>query len=151
MLKRIRVLSVLAAIAAGLLTVAQAAFLGQPAWAANGGCNPHIRVNGWDVGVCISDRGQKQLLFPDIYLNTVGTHGSSCTVYIEVWYDGGLLDTRDGGHPCVSSKTPYDDTQSPIFHPTGCYFGVHAHAFYYSDNKTFQIGDSPSFDYCSTV
>ncbi|GAA4635716.1 hypothetical protein GCM10023196_082290 [Actinoallomurus vinaceus] len=124
---------------------------GSSAAAATGGCNPHIKVNGWDVGVCISDRGTSspRRVFPDVYLNQVGSVPSNCTMYIELWSDDGLELARDDGHPCVARQASYQYTSGGglvSLNIDQCYRGLHTHAFYYI-GSTVHIGDSPHIDY----
>ncbi|OLZ64255.1 hypothetical protein AV521_36390 [Streptomyces sp. IMTB 2501] len=117
--------------------------------AATGGCDPHIKVNGWDVGVCISDRNTSAVT-ADVYLNVVpGPQPSNCRMYIEIWSDAGLEAPRDDGHPCAARSSSYVYTvqgQPARLKIIRCYRGLHAHAFYYV-GSTMHIGDSPHFDY----
>ncbi|GAB3988652.1 hypothetical protein GCM10029978_111610 [Actinoallomurus acanthiterrae] len=124
---------------------------GSTAAATTGGCNPHIPINGWDVGVCISDRGTSSptQVTPDVYLNKVGSVPSNCRMYIEVWSDNGPVLRRDDGHPCVARKASYEYTGAGHLVTLvidRCYPGLHTHAFYYI-GSTIHIGDSPHIDY----
>jgi hypothetical protein len=53
-----------------------------------GGCNPHIKVAGFDIGVCIDDRGTAKTAhptaYPDIWVNTAG-NTAHCRINISVW------------------------------------------------------------------
>ena len=83
-----RTASLITTIAAAVIAIAGSATdasAAQPPL--GGGCTPHAKSNGWDIGVCISNRGTQTQVYPDIYVNTVGTKPNGC--YVRVYaYDG---------------------------------------------------------------
>src|SRR5690349_1440727 len=51
-----------------------------------GGCSEHYGGpnNSFDMGICISNRGSWDTVYPDVYVNQQPTGPFLCTLYIEV-------------------------------------------------------------------
>jgi hypothetical protein len=107
---------------------------GQAAEASVGGCSTYD-VRGYNVGVCIDDRGSTSAAFPDIYVNrSAGT--ASCQIQLSVWND---QSTRFSARflPCAAGHY--------LGYPTPFVLATNAHAFARLDlgGSSFGIGDSP--------
>ncbi|WP_214415060.1 hypothetical protein [Sphaerisporangium fuscum] len=66
--------------------VAQASSSGAASLAVSGGgCYKHstnLRLPGWDIGDCISNRGTQTQVYPDMYINTVDRIPGNCLVVL---------------------------------------------------------------------
>lgn len=71
--------------------------------ASGGGCIDYIK-NGWNIGVCSSDNGTK--LFGDMYVNTRGSLGSTCYIYIELIQVSGNVGKGNRTDGCSSGHHP---------------------------------------------
>ena len=116
--------------------------------AATGGCNPHIKVAGFDIGVCISNRGSANptFVYSDIYVNNVPTGPFSCTIYVEQW-DGGTKVFQDDGHSCA--KGHYDamhDKKIIDSEVVGCRH-LHSSSWMTLNGTFVRIGDSSTYQF----
>lgn len=107
-----------------------------------GGCQTYdvSGAQGWNIGVCISGSGQSAS--PDIYVNSIGSTGSSCTIDIETW-DGSNDKLGDTPVPCPSSApTRLKADQVTVTAATT----VHAFARLRLDGVAYSSGDSKPLD-----
>jgi hypothetical protein len=121
-----------AVVVAGLVFLVTA-----PAQATVGGCSPNWSGNGYNIGVCINDRGTTTMAFPDIYVNTsAGT--ANCSILIEVWNDS----STNFSHKQVScAKGHY------LGYATGPFWGatnVHSFARLLLNGQSIGTFDSPT-------
>lgn len=114
---------------------------------ATGGCAEHS-VNGFEMGVCISDRGTSGTqIIPDVYVNQQPEGPFICTLYIELW-DGGNKIFQDAGHLCFVDH--YTSTKELINPPgNGCTDFLHTSVWISFEGVFYRIGDSPSYQFCS--
>ncbi len=131
--------------------------------AANGGCNPHVKLQGFDIGVCVHPGATPGTVAPDVYVNQapfnpLGLFGS-CSITLSVWDDAGH-ELTDPAHPTTvdcSTNPPHKDPHLTIspgapanphaqvnVHPDG-HALVHAFAQLNTNNPA-RIGDSPALD-----
>lgn len=113
-------------------------------YAALGGCNEYTVGNtGFEIGVCINDRGTGTTAYPDIYLNQIGAHRGSCAIRIELWDDAGHSVGNASSAPCTSAHhtgNAYGPVHSPV--------SVHAFARLQTNGTSYYFGagrgDSPT-------
>jgi hypothetical protein len=138
----------LGAAATVALLVLSCVFAG-PAEAAVGGCNPHLKAAGFDVGACISNRGSANptYVYPDIYVNNVPAGPNSCTIYVELWHGNQKVFT-DAGHSCSKGHDDATDKNGNIVHTQvpGCLY-LHASTQMTLNGQFVRIGDSPTYKF----
>ncbi|MGW2938495.1 hypothetical protein ACWDA7_43525 [Streptomyces sp. NPDC001156] len=104
-----------------------------------GGCNPHVTTEGFDIGVCIDDHGTANTAYPDIYVNSTQTLGlrESCKIDIETWDDHNnklgdtSVDCSTGNHK-AAPITVASTTR------------VHSFARLWFDGSSYPTADSPT-------
>ena len=102
-----------------------------------GGCDPHIKVHGFDIGVCIDDRATGTTAYPDVWINTLGP-ATNCHINISVWDNAGQrLSAIE--QPC----TPGRHLGTAVTPKTGAV--VHTFArLDYPGQPGIAVGDSPA-------
>ena len=119
---------------------------------ANGACRESATVRGYQMGVCISDRGTGgQTIFPDVYVNKEGGNLDNCRLYMEV-YEGGrrvVSSPQQGYLRYGHSPDDFDEAIGPFnFQNSDC-LTLHNHAYIrFSGSPAVQIGDSPGVRFC---
>lgn len=111
-------------------------------------CDPHIKLTagrgaGFDIGVCIDDRGTGTTAYPDIWVNTAGTT-ANCSINISVWDDrGNRLSATDVG--CAGGHSHYTGITTAAAGKT-----VHTFArLDYTGQQPISIGNSPAITLAS--
>ncbi|GAB3898402.1 hypothetical protein ACFQ1S_14205 [Kibdelosporangium lantanae] len=131
--------SLLATVAAAILAVtAPTAEAAKPPL--GGGCYDHSKHNNWDIGVCISNRNTDTQVYPDIYVNTVGTRPAGCFVRVYAKDDNLGRVARTNDFPCEKGhyEIPhFNATPAHLYHtevevmPAGYVFDISPGIVYY--------------------
>jgi len=133
MRRSLRVLSMLGVMAAATLAVPL------PARAA-GGCGAHFNPTaGFDIGVCVDDRGSTVTAYPDVWVNESPGASSNCAIVIQVWDDHNNRYGDERSLSCAKGEKPGNAT-GPFTMPTK----VHAYARLDYNGQRYAVGDSPA-------
>lgn len=106
-----------------------------------GGCNTYDvqGAGGWNIGVCIGGGGLTAT--PDIYVNSIGSAGSSCTIDIETW-DGNNNRLGDTQLTCPTSTGQVKGDPVTV----NSAVTVHSFARLHVDGTAYESGDSKPID-----
>lgn len=113
---------------------------------AQGGCNEYtVGSTGFEIGVCINDRGTGTTAYPDIYVNKVGAHTGSCSIGIELWDNNNHHYGTTAQASCGKGHHT-GDAYGPVSSTTEIHAFARLHAngtsYYFGGTK----GDSPTID-----
>lgn len=110
-----------------------------------GGCNSNVNTQGFDLGVCIDDRGTGTTAFPDLYVNAAPQMGlrESCRIDIETWDDR----NNKLGDTATDCKVGHH-TAAPL--TVGSTTRVHAFTRLWFDGSPYATGDSPAVTLSAT-
>jgi hypothetical protein len=109
----------------------------QGAFASQGGCTNYTGIHGYDVGVCVNDKGTGLTAYPDIYVNRSAGTGS-CTITIQLWND---LNQRFGNDATVDCGSGHKVGNATSLNSPQT---VHAFARLNLGGTQYAMGDSPS-------
>ncbi|MEV1243202.1 hypothetical protein ACIBO2_33780 [Nonomuraea sp. NPDC050022] len=119
-----------------------------PAAASKGGCKESSTIQGYQMGVCLSDLDQPILTFPDVYVNKTPASTSGCRLYLELW-EGGKWEGEVVTDPfsCAKGHYPLVAGDNGIAREPGCH-KLHSHAYIrINGGPIIRIGDSPEIWY----
>lgn len=103
-----------------------------------GGCNPHIKVHGFDIGVCMDDHATGTTAFPDIYINTSGPT-ANCMINVSVWDNAGhRLSAIE--RPCTAGRRSVPGV--PVAPKAAAVLHTFARLDY-TGQPSIPVGDSP--------